>query len=84
MYPIIYGTLPGKFKTVVLSVLSMVQLLFPYTNSMMPTYSLQQSEGSKSVLSLNSLGHVLRAFVNGVLVGKCHALKTSLNMNFYD
>lgn len=51
---------------------------------MMPTYSFQQSEGSNSVLRLNSLGHVLRAFVNGVLLGKCQALKSSLNLNFYD
>ncbi|XP_022894853.1 beta-galactosidase 16 isoform X2 [Olea europaea var. sylvestris] len=39
------------------------------------TASFQQSEGSNSVLRLNSLGHVLRAFVNGVLLGSGHGSK---------
>ncbi|XWS24746.1 hypothetical protein CRYUN_Cryun27aG0010200 [Craigia yunnanensis] len=37
------------------------------------TFSYQQeSSNSQAVLKLNSAGHVLRAFVNGVLVGSAH------------
>ncbi|KAL2503608.1 Beta-galactosidase 16 [Abeliophyllum distichum] len=53
------------------------------------TSSFQISEDSKSVLSLNSFGHVVHAFVNGVLVGSGHGanrhpsftLETNISLN---
>ncbi|KAI3464538.1 hypothetical protein Pfo_021201 [Paulownia fortunei] len=45
------------------------------------TASYQQSEDSQSVITVKSRGHVLRAFVNGVLIGSGHGIYRNSSFN---